>query len=135
MAQSVQSLLAVFVFAMLVESFTEYFFSGIAALKPYLHWVALVLGVAVCLLYRIDIFKMLLDLQSPVLYVGEVITGVIISRGANYLNDFVSSFGQRGIPVITNTVTTPGSTTTSTIPVTAVNPPPEPREASPSIET
>lgn len=115
MAQSFQSLLAVFVFAMFVESVTEYFFSGVEVLKPYLHWIALALGVIICVLYGIDIFKMLLNIESPVPYVGMILTGIIISRGANYLNDFVTSWGKGGIPVITNTVTTPTSTTTSTV--------------------
>lgn len=125
MQQSINTLIIVFAFAWLVESFTEYFFAKVARLEPYLHWIALGIGIAVCVLYRIDIFNMLFGITSPVLYVGEVITGVMISRGANYLNDFVTSFAKGNVPVVTKTTTTENATTTTTsVPTNITNNPP-----------
>lgn len=79
----------IFLFAMLVESLTEYVFGGISKLAPYLKYIALLVGVAVSVLYKIDVLFALFGLQSiPV--VGWIISGLIIGRGSNYVNDFIS---------------------------------------------
>lgn len=47
---------------------------------------SLVLGVVVCLLAQIDIFP-IVGLNMAVPFVGSVFTGIIVSRGANFVND------------------------------------------------
>lgn len=81
---------AVLLLATLVEGFTEYLFSDQPKAQPYLKYIALGLGVGVSLAYGVDILAGL-GLVSPVPFVGQVISGLIIGRGSNYVNDFVSS--------------------------------------------
>lgn len=47
---------------------------------------SLVLGILVCLLAQIDIFP-IVGLNMAVPFVGSVFTGIIVSRGANFVND------------------------------------------------
>lgn len=80
---------AVLLLATFVEGTVEYFLSDVARLKPYLKYVALVLGVLVALGYKIDIFGAV-GLISPVPFLGAIISGIIIGRGSNYANDLIS---------------------------------------------
>lgn len=48
--------------------------------------VSMVLGLIVSLNYDIDIFK-LAGLEGRVPFVGSILTGLIISRGSNIVND------------------------------------------------
>jgi hypothetical protein len=77
-------------FAFLVESFTEYAFGQFLAVKPYLKYIALLLGVVVAVAYKIDIIAGIAGLTSPIPWIGSVLSGLIIGRGSNYLNDLVS---------------------------------------------
>ena len=50
---------------------------------------SLVIGILVCLLVNIDIFTIVqLPVNIPI--VGCVLTGIIVSRGANFLHDLIS---------------------------------------------
>lgn len=51
--------------------------------------VALVLGVAVCLVTGIDLFTVV-GLDPVVPYVGSVLTGILISRGANVAHELIA---------------------------------------------
>ena len=46
----------------------------------------LVLSIVVCLLAKIDIFP-IVGLSLSVPFVGSALTGIIVSRGANFVND------------------------------------------------
>ena len=47
---------------------------------------ALCLGIVICILARIDLFMIIgLELQVPI--VGCILTGIIVARGANFVND------------------------------------------------
>lgn len=84
-----ENILGLFVLAVFVEGFIEYFVAKPDAKQPWLKYVAAFIGVAVALAYKADLLAMLgLNGISP--YVGQVITGLILGRGSNYLNDFVS---------------------------------------------
>jgi hypothetical protein len=48
----------------------------------------LVLGVAVCVLASADLFTAI-GIELAVPYVGAVLTGILSSRGANFLHDLV----------------------------------------------
>lgn len=50
------------------------------------------IGVFCAVVYRIDLFEML-GLEASLPYVGSVLTGVLISRGSNYLFDLIKQFG------------------------------------------
>ena len=47
---------------------------------------ALILSVLVCVLARVNIFE-LLGVELACNIVGSILTGVIVSRGANFVND------------------------------------------------
>lgn len=74
----------------LVEGFTEYVFGFSETMKPFLKYIALVLGVAAALVYKVDILAQFAGLTTTFPYVGSIISGLIIGRGSNYLNDLVS---------------------------------------------
>ena len=47
---------------------------------------SLILGIVICVLAKIDVFSIVgLNLIIP--FVGSILTGVIVSRGANFVND------------------------------------------------
>ena len=80
---------AVFILAVLVEAIVEYFISAQDKHQPWLQYVAAVIGVAVCIAYKVDLLASL-GVTSTYPFVGEVITGLIIGRGSNYLSDFMT---------------------------------------------
>jgi len=83
---------AVLVLAALAEGLTEYFIVPLLAkrgLEEYAKYVALLVGIGLCNMYRIDILLDLLDLVPFHPIAGYVLSGVIVGRGSNYLNDFV----------------------------------------------
>lgn len=91
----IQSLTALFAMSIFIEGFIEFFISDPSVKQPWLKYVGLVIGVGVCLAYRLDVFA-ILGIVSPIAsisnYIGCVLTGVIIGRGSNYLNDFIATF-------------------------------------------
>ena len=54
-----------------------------------LRYIAALVGVALCVLYSADLLTMV-GLTSPWPWIGPVITGLIIGRGANFVHDFAS---------------------------------------------
>lgn len=59
--------------------------------RPYIQYITLGLGVVLSVLYQVDILAMI-GLVSPIPYVGYVVSGLIIGRGSNYLNDIIGNF-------------------------------------------
>lgn len=83
---TIQALFAIFVLAVLIEGIVEWLGAPIPAqIKPY---VAACLAVVACIAYGADL-PAALGLP-PVQYVGSIVTGLVIGRGSNYLNDLVS---------------------------------------------
>lgn len=54
--------------------------------------ISIVIGVFVTVAYGVDIFA-LVGLNSFIPYFGSVLTGILISRGSNYVCDLVKSIG------------------------------------------
>jgi len=79
---------------MFVESFVEYVFGNVEKAKKYLMYIALGFGVLASIFYKIDIPSMI-GLTSSVPYVNYVVSGLILGRGSNYVNDVVSWFRSR----------------------------------------
>ena len=73
--------------AMLVEGIitylNEFFISGIA---PWQMILSLVLGIVIAVAYKFDLPKYL-KMESQIPYVGCILTGILISRGSNYVYD------------------------------------------------
>lgn len=56
---------------------------------------SLIIGILVCLLVNIDIFNIVqLPVSIPIL--GCVLTGIIVSRGANFLHDLINKLTNKG---------------------------------------
>lgn len=84
-----------FALATLVEGMVEYVLGTIFD-KLYwqkyawaLMYVSLAAGIGLSLYYRIDLLALIAD--QPVTLVGQLLTGLVIGRGANYLHDFISA--------------------------------------------
>ena len=62
--------------------------------RPYLRYVALAFGVVMAVLYQADLVNLIGFDEISARYglVNQIVTGVVIGGGANYLNDFVSKF-------------------------------------------
>lgn len=73
--------------AVLVEGIityiNEFFISGIA---PWQMILSLMLGIIIAVAYKFDLPKYL-KMESQIPYVGCILTGILISRGSNYVYD------------------------------------------------
>lgn len=81
-------------FGFLVESLVEYFLSE--WIGKWTKYASAAVGVVLSLAYQLDLVEALTSLSYPV--VGCVLTGLVIGRGANYINDlidFVRSYSER----------------------------------------
>lgn len=79
----------IFILAVLVEGLIQYFVSNPDKPQRWLQYVSALLGILVCVAYKADMLAGL-GLVSPYPFIGEVLTGLVIGRGSNYLNDFIS---------------------------------------------
>lgn len=88
------------VLATLVEGFVEYVFGTLfdkvpklLAYKWALMYVSLAIGVALTFYYQLDLIALVANVAGAQLAstpVGIALSGLIIGRGANYINDFVT---------------------------------------------
>ncbi len=77
-------------FAILTEGIVTYadqFFIGGSFCPKML--MSIILGVVVAISYDLDLPEYL-DMQAHVPYIGCILTGILISRGSNYLYDLIS---------------------------------------------
>ena len=49
---------------------------------------SLVLGIIICVVFRIDIFP-IVGLNAAIPFIGSIFTGIIVSRGANFVSDLL----------------------------------------------
>lgn len=81
---------AIIMLAIIVEGVVEYFklaFPRFGESKLVIP-ATIVLGVAVAILYGCDILEVF-GLVTPVPYVGNVLSGIIVARGSNYMYDLI----------------------------------------------
>ncbi|KAK8833994.1 hypothetical protein M9Y10_037216 [Tritrichomonas musculus] len=73
--------------AVLVEGIityiNEFFISGV---PPWQMILSLILGIVISVAYKFDLPKYL-KMESQIPYVGCILTGILISRGSNYVYD------------------------------------------------
>lgn len=76
--------------AILVEGvityFNEFFVSGNA---PWQMIFSLALGIIIAVSYKLGLPKYI-GLKSDISYIGSVLTGILLSRGSNYLYDLIT---------------------------------------------
>lgn len=70
----------------IVTYFNEFFVSGN---MPWQMICSLVLGIITSVSYKLDLPKYL-GLKSSITYIGSILTGILISRGSNYLYDLIN---------------------------------------------
>lgn len=83
------SVAVIFAFATLNESLIEYLFGSVKELRPYLSLLALSTAVILTFTYQINIFSSLFNLESNSPFLDYLLSAFVISRGSNFLNDFV----------------------------------------------
>ena len=78
----------------LVESMVTYINSFFVVDEPHYQMVlSLVFGIFIAVAYKIDLLK-LADIESDMPYIGSILTGILISRGSNYIYDLMSKILQ-----------------------------------------
>lgn len=84
-------MIGIVLLATLIEGLITYIFgeSSESSTRPWIRYVSLVVGIAAAVAYKIDILAMA-GLTAAYPYVGFVISGLVIGRGSNYLNDIVA---------------------------------------------
>lgn len=55
--------------------------------------VGIMLGVIVATVYNVDVFS-IVGMNAQIPFVGCVLTGILLSRGANYVYDLIDSLAQ-----------------------------------------
>lgn len=89
---------ALFILAIFVEGTIEYFVPE-AKKGEWVKYLAAAVGIALAFAYKLDLIAAL-GATSAVPFVGYVVTGIIVGRGSNYLNDFISRVrGEKKSPV------------------------------------
>ena len=81
--------LALIFMAILVEAIISYT-QEIKTIKSPLIW-SILLGVLVAVVYGIDLPN-LLGIYAKIPFIGEILTGIIMARGSNYLYDLIGRF-------------------------------------------
>ncbi len=86
-----EKLLAIVFMAIVVEGLIEYVKLGFQKSMCAEIIAGMILGIAVAFLYDLDIFAAL-GIVARFDYVGNVLTGLVISRGSNYVFDLIGKF-------------------------------------------
>lgn len=81
-------MLFVLSFAILNEAIIEYFLGNISRLKPYLPILSLASAILLTFAYEVNIFYILLGTRTNP-FLDFMLSGFIVSRLSNYVNDFV----------------------------------------------
>lgn len=91
MASTAGFLVVLLALAFLAESTTEYIFGPFLDATR-IRYVALAVGMALTLAFKLNAFKVFFGLETDIPYVGEIVTGLIIGRGSNFLHDFYKTY-------------------------------------------
>lgn len=84
-----ENLIGILFLATFVEGLVTYLFAKEGQTQPILKYVALAIGVVLAVAYQIDILAMV-GLYSAIPLVSFIVSGIVIGRGSNYVNDAVS---------------------------------------------
>ena len=84
-------IISIFSLAILTESiityFKEFFVNGDFSFSMLF---SIILGIVIAVAYKLDLPEYL-DLKSSIPYVGNILTGILISRGSNYIYDILKT--------------------------------------------
>lgn len=87
-------IIGIILLATLNEGLINYLF-GEGSQRAYLKYVSLVTGIALAISYRVDI-PALVGLTADLSIIGYIVSGLIIGRGSNYLNDILGLIRSQG---------------------------------------
>lgn len=93
-----QTVVSVLVLAMLMGAVVERLVEWLVGMwisTKYLRYVAVVIAVPICLAYQLDILAAL-GAVSPWPYIGQILTGLLLAGGSNYIHDFYVRFAFKG---------------------------------------
>lgn len=85
-----ENVIGILFLATFTEGLVEYLFGKDGATQPYLKYIALAIGVVLAIAYNVDLLAMV-GLHSVVPLVSYIVSGIVIGRGSNYVNDVVST--------------------------------------------
>lgn len=86
-----EELTKIFFVSFLTESVVEYFFGQKESLKKHLIYIAGIFGVIFAFAFDVDILP-LIGVDSDWVVLNKILSGAILSRGANYLHDLFGRF-------------------------------------------
>ncbi|OGE71639.1 hypothetical protein A3H40_01365 [Candidatus Daviesbacteria bacterium RIFCSPLOWO2_02_FULL_38_15] len=84
--------MAVLAFSILNEAIIEYLFGNVEILRPYLPLLSLAVAILLVFIYQVSFFNLMFGAESNSPFLDFLLTGFIISRVSNYVNDFVQKF-------------------------------------------
>ena len=88
------NLIPIIILAIIVEGVITYARQIISGGK--VNWpmlAAIAMGIIVAVAYSVDMLAML-GLVSPMPFIGSILTGILISRGSNYIFDLIKLVGE-----------------------------------------
>ena len=100
---------SIIVMSILIEAIITY--TKTLVIEKNIQWqiiAAVILSIVICLLYGLDI-PALVGIKSPVPYVGSIITGILVSRGSNYIYDLIKMLTSKKKSVSTEIFGSDGS--------------------------
>ena len=87
----VKSITALLFFAILIEGFVEYIKLSIQKQMCAEIIGAMVCGIGIAFAYHLDLFAAI-GITTDVPYISNVLTGLILARGSNYVFDLIGKF-------------------------------------------
>lgn len=80
----------IFIICSLIEGIITYINNFFVSSSPYYQMLlSLTFGVFIAVAYKFDILKMV-NIESNIPYTGYILTGILFSRGSNYIHDVLS---------------------------------------------
>lgn len=87
----IKSITALLFFAILIEGFVEYIKLSIQKKMCAEIIGAMVCGIGIAFAYHLDLFSAV-GITTDVPYISNVLTGLILARGSNYVFDLIGKF-------------------------------------------
>lgn len=77
----------ILIVCVVLEGIITYVNSFFVLCEPHYQMIlSLMFGISISIAYKIDLLK-LANIKSDVPYVGSILTGILFSRGSNYVHD------------------------------------------------
>lgn len=74
-----------------LEGIITYINNFFVTTEPHYQMIlSIIFGILVAVAYKIDLLK-LVNIESNIPYIGSVLTGILFSRGSNYVHDILKT--------------------------------------------